>query len=65
MHWYCGLNTNTLSIVHKKFVLDKDMLNDDQRAGLVTHGDEKAEPPKQGWKICPARVLSVNGMYHS
>ncbi|KAG5842422.1 hypothetical protein ANANG_G00177490 [Anguilla anguilla] len=38
----------------------KKMLLDNELVGLVDHGSATQKPPKHGWKMYPARVLTVN-----
>ena len=58
VHW---TKTNQTSIIEESFVVDKTMLGDPRKVGMVKHGDLQKKAPKFGCKAYPARVLAVSG----
>ena len=58
VHW---VETNQTSILDEEMVVDKTMLRDPAKVGMVKHGDSSKKAPKHGWKAYPAKVLSASG----
>ena len=54
IHW---LEANVVSVLSGEFVIDKSMLHDKRRSGLVQWGAEGRNPPIGGWEEFEGRVL--------
>ena len=60
VHW---VETNQTSILDDSFLMDKTMLGDSDKVGMIKHGDLQKKAPKHGWKAYAARVLAVSGKF--
>jgi hypothetical protein len=61
VHW---VSDKQCSVTHESFVVDKKMLSDPDRIGLVKYADKGKKAPKGGWSSFPARVTYVTGKYN-